>query len=118
MSGRAVAAAAEADSTPLLEAIRLKEREVKRRLAVEAEAAQAALGTAERQAREIVAAAEADGRREGEQQSQMAQAEADAEAQALVARADAEAERLQQAGAQRMEAAVQRAVALVSEVRL
>jgi vacuolar-type H+-ATPase subunit H len=95
---------------PPLEAIRRKEAEVKRRLAAEHESAQTAIAEAERQARELVAAAEAEGRRQGEVQRQAARAEAEREATAIVARARAEAETLQRAGEARLEAAIARAV--------
>ena len=117
MSGRALTSVGETQSTPLLEVIRRQEGEVKRRLAVAAGAARADLDTAQSRAREVIAAAEADGRSEGEHERQLALAEADAEAWAIVAEACGEAELLQRVGAQRMEAAIRRVVALVSGVR-
>ena len=112
-----MASAGETQRTPLLEVIRRQEGEVKRRLAVAAEVARAELDSAECRAREVIAAAEADGRSEGEHQRQMALAEADDEAAAIVAQARVEAELLQRVGAQRMEAAIRQVVALVSGVR-
>lgn len=98
---------------PPLEIIRHREAEVKRRLAAEREAAQAALAEAERQAHELVAAAEAEGRCQGEAQRHAARAEAEREAAAIVAQAYARAERLQRSGEERLEAAVERAVKLI-----
>jgi vacuolar-type H+-ATPase subunit H len=117
MSGNAPSSGADAKITPLLEAIRRKEAEVKRLLTAENEAARAALAAAESQARGVIAAAAADGERAGNDQRQAAQEQADAEAQAIVAQARAEAEELQRVGAQRMETAIQLAVATVCEVR-
>lgn len=117
MSGRPLYSAAETHATPLLDAIRRQEGEVKRRQAVAAEAARAALDEAEGRAREVIAAAEADGRSEGERQRQLALAGADQEAGSIIAQARLEAELLQRVGAQRMEAAIRRVVALVSGVR-
>jgi vacuolar-type H+-ATPase subunit H len=97
----------------LLEAIRRKEAEVKRRLAAEHESALTASAEAERQARDLIAASEAEGRRQGEVQRQAAQAEAECEATAIVARARAEAEALQRAGETRMGAAIARAVKFI-----
>jgi vacuolar-type H+-ATPase subunit H len=116
--GQRVGKAARADaSPPLLETIRRKEAEVKRRLAVEDEAAQARLVEAEHRACALIAAAEAEGQREGGLQRQRALAEAEHEASALLAQARAEAERLQRVGAEQMEAAVQQAVALMIGIR-
>jgi vacuolar-type H+-ATPase subunit H len=117
MSGRAVPSAGDPEITPLLEAIRRKEGEVKRHIAAEIEAARDALAAVECQAREVIAAAEADGERAGSQQRQVAQAQAEAKAQAIGAQARAEAELLQRVGSPRMEPAIQLAVAMVSEVR-
>ncbi len=100
-------------SLPLLELIRRKEAEVKRRLASEREAAQEVIAQAERKARELVAAAEAEGRREGEAQRQAARAEIEREAAALIAQARAEAEFLQRLGEEHLPAAVARAVKIV-----
>ena len=100
-------------SIPPLEAIRRTEAEVKRRLAVEREAVEALLAEAERRTRELLNAAEIEGRRAGEAQRQAAQVEVEREAQAIVVRARAEAERLQRAGEQRMAAAVARAIEIV-----
>lgn len=101
------------DPGPLLEVIRRKEAEIKRRLAAQHEAGEAALAEAERRADEMVIAAEAEGRRTGEAQRQAAHAAAEDEAQLIVARAHADAERLQQVGEQPIAAAVARAVELV-----
>ena len=102
---------------PLLEAVRRKEAEVKRRLAAEYETAQVALAEAEQQARERVTTAKADGWREGNAQRQAAQAEAEREAEAILSQACHEAEALQRVGAGRMEAAVRRAIEIVIGVR-
>ncbi len=101
------------DSGPVLEVIRRKEAEVKRRLAAEREASEAVLASAEQCAREILTAAQSEGRRIGEMQRQAAQAEAEREAQLILARAQAEAELLQRAGQQLLAAAVARAVEIV-----
>ena len=98
---------------PLLEAVRRKEAEVKRRLAAEREALEALVAEAERQASEQLSAAEIEGRRLGDAQRHAAHVEAEREAQMILARASAEAEMLQRAGEQQMDAAVARAVALV-----
>jgi len=100
-------------SARLLEAIRRKEAEVKRRLAAEREAAEAVIAAAERQARERLIAAEIEGRCAGEAQRQAAQTEAEREADAILARARAEAETLQRAGEPRLATAVARAVEIV-----
>jgi len=71
------------------------------------------LAEAERRAREMLVAAEAEGRRAGEAQRQAAQAAAEGEAQSIVSRAQAEAERLQRGGQPPIAAAVARAVELV-----
>jgi vacuolar-type H+-ATPase subunit H len=101
------------DSSPLLEIIRRKEAEVKRRLAAEREAVEAALAEAERRARDLLTAAEVEGRRIGEAQRQATLAETERNAQAIVAQARAEAEMLQRAGEQHMAAAVARAFEIV-----
>ena len=98
---------------PLLEVIRRKEAEVKRRLAAEREAAQAAQAAAERQARELVVAAEAEGRCQGEAERQAARSEAEHEATAIVAQAHARAKLLQRGGEEHLEAAIARAVKLM-----
>lgn len=118
MSGRAATAANETAPIPPLEAIRRKEGEVKRRLVLEAEAARAELEAAERRAQDIIAAAEAEGRDEGEQQRRTAVAQADEGAEAIIAQARAQAELLQRVSAQRMDTAIQQVVTLLSEVRL
>jgi len=100
-------------SGPLLEVIRRQEAEIKRRLAAQREAGEAVLAEAEHRAREMLIAAEAEGRRAGEAQRQAAQAVAEGEAQSIVARAQAEAERLQRVGQQSIAAAVAGAVELV-----
>jgi vacuolar-type H+-ATPase subunit H len=100
-------------SLPLLELIRRTEAEAKRRLASEREAAQAIIAEAERQARELVAAAEIEGQREGEAQRQVARVEIEREAAAIVAGARAEAETLQRTGEARLEAAIARAVKFI-----
>ena len=97
----------------LLEVIRRKEAEVKRRLAAEREAAQTALAEADQRARELGAAAEDEGRREGEARRQAARSETEREAAAIAARARAEAENLKRAGEMRVEAAVARAVKFI-----
>ncbi len=96
-----------------LEVIRRKEAEIKRRLAAQREAGEVALAEAEHRAREMLIAAEAEGRRAGETQRQAALAAAEGEAQSIIARALAEAERLQRVGQQPIAAAVARAVELV-----
>ncbi len=98
---------------PPLDAIRRKEAEVKRRLAAEREAAQAALAEAEKHAGELMAAAEAQGRQDSGIQRQAARAEAEREAEALVAQARAYAERFQRLGTERMAQAVARALEIV-----
>jgi vacuolar-type H+-ATPase subunit H len=97
----------------VLEVIRRKEAEIKRRLAVQREAGEMLLAETEERAHELLIAAEAEGRSAGEAQRQAAQAAAEAEAQAIVARAQAEAQRLQQVGQPSLVAAVARAVELV-----
>ena len=102
-----------ASCATLLEAIRRKEAEVKRRLASQRDAAETLVAEAERRARERLSAAEIEGQRVGDAQRQAAQVEAEREAQVILARAWAEAETLQSAGEQRMAAAVARAVEIV-----
>jgi vacuolar-type H+-ATPase subunit H len=104
-------------SPPLLEIIRRKEAEVKRRLVVEGEAAQARLEEAERHACALIAAAEVTGREEASRQRQQVLAEAEREAQTIIAQAQAEAELLQRVGAEQMRSAICQAAALVIEVR-
>lgn len=102
----------------LLEMLRRREAEIKRRLASEREAAQAALAEAEKHADELIATAEAQGWREGEINRQAARAEAEREAEAIIAQARAHAERLQRLGTERMAEAVARALEMVVGVRL
>jgi len=97
----------------LLEAIRRKEAEVKRRLAAEHQAAEAALAEAEQRARELIAAGEAEGWRQGEAERQAAQAEAEREAEAIIAQARAEAEALERAAAAWLAVATARALEIV-----
>ena len=97
----------------LLQAIRRKEAEVKRRLAAERETVESRVASAERQARELLTAAEIEGQRVGEAQRQATLAEAEREAATVLTRARAEAELLQRVGEQRMPAAVARAVEIV-----
>ena len=97
----------------LLETIRRREAEVQRRVALERESAQAVLDEAEQQAAQLLAAAEAEGRRIGEEQCRVALADADSEAGAILARSHAEAEALQRAGSQRLPIAVDRVVEMV-----
>ena len=101
------------DSGPVLEVVRRKEAEVKRRLAAEREAAEAVLASAEQHARERLIAAEGEGRRTGEAQRQAALTEAERGAQSIIARAHAEAEMLQRTGQQQLPALVARAVEIV-----
>ncbi len=96
-----------------LEAIRRKEAEVKRRLAVQREVGEGLLTEAERRAGEMLIAAVAEGRNAGDAQRQTARGAAEAEAQAIVARAQADAQRLQQASQQSIAAAITHAVQLV-----
>jgi vacuolar-type H+-ATPase subunit H len=96
-----------------LEVIRRKEAEVKRRLAAQHEIGETTLAEAERRAREMLIAAETEGRRAGEAQRQAAHAAAESEAQSIVARAQAEAERFQRVGQQPIAAVVGRAIELV-----
>jgi vacuolar-type H+-ATPase subunit H len=103
-------------ATPLLEIIRRKEAEVKRRLAGEREAAEAALAQAKQQAREIIAAAEAAGQRTGQDQYRAIMAEADRESESLVAQARAEAQCLLQVGQEQMETAIARAIQVIVDV--
>jgi len=100
-------------SLPLLELIRRKEAEVKRRLASEREAAQEVIATAERQASELVSAAEAEGWREGEARRQATRAESEREAAVIIAQAQVEAEFLQRRAERLLPAAVARAVKIV-----
>ena len=102
----------ESSGSPL-ETIRRKEAEIKRRLAAQREAGEVALAEAEQRARDLLIAAEVEGRRVGEAQRQAAQAEAEYEAQSIVARAQAEAERLQHVGQQPIAAAIARAAEIV-----
>jgi vacuolar-type H+-ATPase subunit H len=106
-------AGSQSSATPLLELIRREEAEVLRRLAGEEMAGQAAVAQAEQRAREIIAEAEAEGRREGEAQCRAEMDDAEREAAALVARARAEAERRLQAGQAHIGAAVARALHLI-----
>ncbi len=101
-------------SGSLLEVIRRREAELKRRLAAQREAGEAVLADAERCARERLIAAEAEGRLAGESQRQAAQLVAENEARSIIARAQTEAERLRRVGQHPIDAAVARAVALVS----
>jgi vacuolar-type H+-ATPase subunit H len=98
---------------PLLEIIRRKEAEVKRRLAAEREAAQVALAEAERQAREMLTAAVTEGQRAGEIQRQAAHAEAECEAAAIIAQARAEAALLSQRGGEQLAAALARTLQFI-----
>ncbi len=100
-------------SGSLLEIIRRREADIKRCLAAQREAGAAILADAERRAREMLIAAEAEGQRAGEAQRQAAQAAAEGEARSIIAQAQAEAERLQRAGQQPIAAAVARAVEMV-----
>lgn len=100
-------------SPPLLETIRRHEAEIKRRLAAERQAVDSYLAGVEQSSRQLVAAAEAEGAREGEAQRQALGAQAEREAEAIVAQAYAEAERLKRVGAERMAPAAARAVAIV-----
>jgi hypothetical protein len=100
----------------VLEIIRRKEAEVRRRLIIETEALQAMCFDSERRGRELIAAAEAEGRAEGVRQREHALAEAEREAHTLTAQARAQAELLQRLGVERMEAAVRQALAIVIEV--
>jgi vacuolar-type H+-ATPase subunit H len=97
-------------SGSVLEVIRRKEAEIKRRLAMQREAGEELLADAERRATEMLIAAEAEGRSAGEAQRHAAQAAAEGEAQAIVARAQAELQHLQRVGQQPIAAAVARAV--------
>ncbi len=101
------------DSGSLLEVIRRREADIKRRLAAQREAGAAVLADAERRAREMLTAAEAEGQRVGEAQRQAAQAAAEGEARSIIAQAQSEAERLQRVGQQPIAAAVARAVEMV-----
>jgi vacuolar-type H+-ATPase subunit H len=97
----------------LLEVIRRHEAELKRRLAVEHETVEVVVAEAKRQAREVLIAAEAEGRRAGEEQRRAAQSQAESEAQSIVARAHTEAEALQQLGQPPLTAVTARAVEIV-----
>ncbi len=101
------------DSGQILEVIRRKEAEVKRRLAAEREAAEDVLAKAGQQARALLIAAEIEGRRTGEAQRQAAQAEAECEAQSIGAQARAEAELLLRVRQQHMDATVAHAFEIV-----
>jgi len=98
---------------PLLELIRRKEAEVKRRLASERESAQEIIAEVERKARELVAAAEIQGQCEGEAQRRAARAEIEREAAAVVAQARTAAAALQRTGEARLEAAIAQAVKFI-----
>ena len=100
---------------PLLELIRRKEAEVKRRLASEREAAQESIAEAERKARELAAVAEVEGQREGEAQRLAARVEVEREAATIVSQAHAKAETLQRTGEVWLEAAIARAVKFIVE---
>ncbi len=100
-------------SGSVLEVIRRKEAEIKRRLAVQREAGEGLLAAAERRASDMLIAAEAEGRSTGEAQRQAARVAAEDEAQSIVARAQTDVERLQRVGQQSIAAAVARAVDLV-----
>lgn len=112
MAGTLITTSMESSGS-LLEVIRRKEGEVKRQLAAEREAVELVLAEAERRARDLLIAAEMEGRRAGEAQRQAAQAETECEAQSIVARAQAEAEHLQRVGEQSIAAAIARAVEIV-----
>lgn len=101
------------DSVPLLDAIRHVEAEVKRRLAAERLAAQLTITQTEQHAHELVAAAEADGQREGEAQRRQAQHDAERLGEALVASARLEAERLHRLGEAQLNTAITRAIEIV-----
>ena len=101
----------------LLEVIRRTEAEVKRRLASERAAAEATLAEAERRARELLPAAETEGRREGEAQRQAALAEVERAVVSIVAQARVETEALQRRGEDHIEMAVARAIEIVIGVR-
>jgi len=73
-------------SSPL-DLIRRKEAEVKRHLAIESEAAEQIIADAERRARALVAAAEEEGRQEGEARRRAARAEAERRSAEIVAQA-------------------------------
>lgn len=97
----------------LLDSIRHQEAEVKRHLAAERLAAQTALTQAEQRARELVAAADAEGQHEGAAQRQLAQHEAENTSKAMVAQARLEAERLRRQGEAQLDAAITRAIEIV-----
>ncbi len=98
----------------LLEVIRRKEAEIKRRLAAQREAGEAVVADAERRAHELLFAAEVEGRLAGESQRQAARVVAEDEARAIIARAQTEAERLRRVGQHPIDAAVARTIELVS----
>jgi len=102
----------ESSSSPL-EAIRRKEAEVKRRLAAERETAEALQVEAERRARELLMAAESEGRQSGEAQRQAALAAVRRDVEEIIARARDQAENLQRAAEGQMHSAIQHAIEIV-----
>jgi len=96
-----------------LEVIRRKEAEVKRRLAAERETAEVARAEAGQHARELLAAAEIEGRQAGEAQRQAALIAVQREADEILAQARAEAERLQHAGERQKTSAIDHAIEVI-----
>jgi hypothetical protein len=101
--------------TALLEAIRQAETETSRRLAAEHAAIAVRLAEARRDADARVAAAEQDGRLEGERRRQTARRQAEREAADMVARAQQQAAALRLAGEAAQPAAVSLALAIILE---
>lgn len=93
-------------SLTLLDHIRRQEAEIKRCLALEHQAAEARLAEARRRAHDLIVAAEAEGRFQGQAEYRAAQVEAEREAAEIISRARARAEALQTIGRARLEAAV------------
>ncbi len=99
----------------LLEAVRQAETEASRRLAAEREAIATRLAEAGREAEARVAAAEQEGRLEGERRRQAALVEAEREAAEIVSRAQQQAAALRLAGSTAQPAAADRALAFILE---
>jgi vacuolar-type H+-ATPase subunit H len=99
----------------LLEAIRQAETEAGRRLAAEREAIAVRLAEARREAEARLAAAEHDGRLEGERRRQAAHCQAEHEAAEMIARAQQQAAVLRLAGRAAQPGAVALALAFILE---
>lgn len=99
---------------PLLETIRGKEAETTRRMAGERQAAQAAIKAAKQRACDIIANAEARGKKEGEAQRQAILEESERQAAAIVAQAKAEAKALHCLSREEMKTTVNQVIKIVT----